>query len=715
MRPDLRSVLELEREAVRRGEKSFDDFGLQRAYSVLELKTVVDNGIDQRMMEGIATTPTTDRMGDIVESSGAVFQVPFPLLWQHDSKQPVGWVTFAKALKEGIPYKAQWADAGIADFIDNAWKLVKAKLVRAVSIGFRPLEWKWIDEEDFTNLGIHFLKWEWMELSAVTIPANMDATISNIKSLDHFRTASRLAAHGIPPANVVRSSVVRTNVVTPAEVRGAAQPTQPKGTGTMKTNAEQIASYEAKRAANLARISELMGKSSDDGATLSTAEAEEYETLKGEMTSIDSHIKRLKEYSKMMLGAAEPVDVKANGGGGARGDDGLGAHGTPASSNQPVRSNDDGRVRGMRQNDNLAKGTAFVRYVMLLARSKGNHMQAMEWAREFDSSTPQVRQAFEAYVRMGMVQRAPVAPGTTTDPTWAGPLVQLQPMASEFIEYLYPMTILGRIDGFRRVPFNIKMPRQTSSGTAQWVGQGAAKPVGKIDFDLVSLGFAKVASIIVLTKDLVKFSSPSAEAVCRTDMAEAISQFLDISFIDPSVAAVPNVSPASVTHNAVKVPSSGNDIESIVSDVNEIFAEFSDNNVSPMGAYWVMNPRTAQAIGTLRTALGVFSYPTISIAGGTFMGLPVITSNNVKISPDTSRHAYAVLLKPSEILLADDGGVNVDLSEEASLEMSSTPTGGAQQLVSLWQQNLVGIRAEQYINWEPRRPHVVVVWDDLHF
>ena len=49
------------------------------------------------------------------------------------------------------------------------------------------------------------------------------------------------------------------------------------------------------------------------------------------------------------------------------------------------------------------------------------------------------------------------------------------------------------------------------------------------------------------------------------------------------------------------------------------------------------------------------------------------------------------------------GGVSIDMSNEASVQMDDAPSGGAQSLVSLWQNNLVGIRAEQYINWAPRR------------
>lgn len=39
---------------------------------------------------GTASTPTTDRMGDVVEPMGAKFKTPMPLLWQHESDKPVG-------------------------------------------------------------------------------------------------------------------------------------------------------------------------------------------------------------------------------------------------------------------------------------------------------------------------------------------------------------------------------------------------------------------------------------------------------------------------------------------------------------------------------------------------------------------------------------------------------------------------------------------------
>jgi HK97 family phage prohead protease len=153
---------------------------MDRAYSLLDIKSISE---DERVIEGIASTPTPDRMGDVVEPMGAKFALPMPLLWQHDAGQPIGHVEFAKPTKSGIPFKARLAQTDepgtLKDRLDEAWQSIKLGLVRAVSIGFRSLEYSRMDTG-----GLRFLEWEWLELSAVTIPANGDATINTIKSID---------------------------------------------------------------------------------------------------------------------------------------------------------------------------------------------------------------------------------------------------------------------------------------------------------------------------------------------------------------------------------------------------------------------------------------------------------------------------------------------------------------------------------------------------
>jgi HK97 family phage prohead protease len=165
-----------------------------RAYSVLEIKSV-DEG--KRVIRGIATTPTVDRVGDIIDPLGVKFTNPMAFLWQHRHDQPIGQVKFDKPSKNGINFEAEIASTDepgtLKDRLDEAWQSIKMGLVRAVSIGFRPIEYAFMD-----NGGIRFSETEVYELSAVTIPANSDALITTIKSLD---AAARHEA-GIPDPEI---------------------------------------------------------------------------------------------------------------------------------------------------------------------------------------------------------------------------------------------------------------------------------------------------------------------------------------------------------------------------------------------------------------------------------------------------------------------------------------------------------------------------------
>lgn len=153
---------------------------MNRAYSLLQIKEMDD---DLRVITGMASTPQPDRMGDIVEPMGAQFAKEIPLLWQHKHDSPVGIAEFGKPTKAGIPFKATVAriveDGKLKEMTDMAWQAVKAKLVKGVSIGFRPLSYEYLDQG-----GVRFSESEIYELSLVTIPANAEATIQTIKSAD---------------------------------------------------------------------------------------------------------------------------------------------------------------------------------------------------------------------------------------------------------------------------------------------------------------------------------------------------------------------------------------------------------------------------------------------------------------------------------------------------------------------------------------------------
>jgi hypothetical protein len=98
------------------------------------------------------------------------------------------------------------------------------KLVRGVSIGFRAIEYAWMDDG-----GIRFIERSARAL-LVTIPANADATIQSIKSID----APLLAATGKQPKDSDRPTP-------PAPGKKSTHRESPGGQDDEEDHAEQIA------------------------------------------------------------------------------------------------------------------------------------------------------------------------------------------------------------------------------------------------------------------------------------------------------------------------------------------------------------------------------------------------------------------------------------------------------------------------------------------
>src|SRR5699024_6372052 len=248
---------------------------IKRAYSLLEVKSYDE---EKREITGVATTPSTDSYGDIVESEGAVFDLPIPLLWQHSHDKPIGHVTAARVKGDRIEVTAKLArvdEAGsLRDRLEEAWQSIKHGLVRGLSIGFKPIEWEPIET------GIKFTKWAWLELSAVTIPANEEASIELVRAASGHK-----APHGrVRPGSV--SLAIEENGM---------------------NISEQIAALKEKRDANRRRMESLAKAAADEGRTMDDAEGEEYDGLSAENKTVERDLTRLSQLEERSVESARPV------------------------------------------------------------------------------------------------------------------------------------------------------------------------------------------------------------------------------------------------------------------------------------------------------------------------------------------------------------------------------------------------------------------------
>lgn len=462
----------------------------------------------------------------------------------------------------------------------------------------------------------------------------------------------------------------------------------------MKSISEQISALEASRAAKSARMEDIMQKAMEEERSPDDAEKEEFDELEIEVKDIDSSLRRLHTIEKMREKTAEPVDGKPNGG-------------------KP--SYGQARVRDVE----VDPGIRFARVMKVKAISYLTHADPIRIAEKMYGSDRQVVECI----------KADVVGATTDGPTWAGPLVQTDGPFADFAEWLRPQTILGKfgtggIPALRRVPFRVGLVGQTSGGAGYWVGESQPKPLTKFDFSRTTMTPLKVANITVLSEEVIRDSSPSAETIVRDQLAAALTERLDSDFIDPAQTAVSGVAPASITNGITPIPSSGQQIAAIREDIRALLASFVEANNPPTSGVFIMSSLHALALSILQNPLGQTEFPTISMAGGSLFGMPVIVSQHV---PDVSAGGYVILVNASDIYFADEGGIRVDVSREASLQMDDAPTntpnalGASPQtitetsMVSLWQTNNVGFRAERTVNWMRRRDSGVAVLSGVNW
>lgn len=442
----------------------------------------------------------------------------------------------------------------------------------------------------------------------------------------------------------------------------------------MATIAERLAEFRAKRQSTLEQKNAVITKATvEEGRTFDEHEEEQIKGFDADLSSLDKTIATLEVHEKSQIAQAKPV--------------------TPVAGQGAVVIQGSGPISVVR---NVPPGTAFTRYCQALALSKGNLVQASVLAENHFKDTPEV----------STVLKTAVNAGTTTSTTWASPLVQYQDMVSEFIELLRPMTILGRLDSVRRVPFNIRIPRQTSGSTGAFTGEGSPTPVRELAFDNITLPWAKASTIVVITAELAKLGNPSAEALVRQDLLDGMAQYLDKRLVDPAYPGVANVSPASLTNGVTPTQASGATLAALDQNVRTLMTTFADNELSLLTGVWVMSASLAIRLSMMRTNQDTKAFPELSVKGGTFYGLPVIVSNNVTGSGSPGDQ-FLLLIDQREVLLADDGQMDIDVSAEASVQMNDAPSAGAQSLVSLWQNGLLGLKCDRWIYWTKRRAQAV--------
>ena len=243
---------------------------------------------------------------------------------------------------------------------------------------------------------------------------------------------------------------------------------------------------------------------------------------------------------------------------------------------------------------------------------------------------------------------------------------------------------------------------QDGAFTGYFTGQSKAIKVSKGDFSTTSTIPYKAAGLTVVSNEWLRNATPDGLSLVGEGLRKAVALAIDSLFL--SATGISNgVSPAGILNGTSAVSSNGGDAQSIATDIKALFAPFITAKNTAGGFYWVMTPTIALALSLMKNALGQPEYPTLTPQGGTFMGYPVVTGDNMGTTD-------IILIKPSDVWRIGDLGATLSISTEAMIEQADDPTGATDTpvaatnyMVSMFQEDSTAIKVVRPVSWGKRR------------
>ena len=258
------------------------------------------------------------------------------------------------------------------------------------------------------------------------------------------------------------------------------------------------------------------------------------------------------------------------------------------------------------------------------------------------------------------------------DATAGGFLVPTQ-FSNEVIELLRAQSVVRRL-GAKIVQMptgTMKFPKIATGASAAYIGENVNIGKSEETFGQLTLTFKKLAVLTPISNDLLRYSSPSADAIVRDDLVSSMATKEDSTFIR---GAGTDATPKGLLNWCVadqKIAANGTvNLANITDDLGQLVVKLKNADIPLITPGWIMAPRTEQKLATIQNANGVFAFRD-EVINGTLWGWPIGTTTNVPITLDATgagndNESEVYLVDFSQVLIGESQSLLVDSSQEAA-------------------------------------------------
>jgi HK97 family phage major capsid protein/HK97 family phage prohead protease len=636
--------------------------------------------------EFVLSDSSIDRMGDVVEASGwdlKNFRAHPIALFNHDRGQVIG--KWADVRIEGgqLRGRLELAAEGTSQLVDTVRKLTKQKILRAVSVGFRPIERQPLTKDASRDFGpFRFTKAELLECSLVSVPANANA-LAIARELPRELISEifrKSASEEFEGARVVHAKLGKP----PVETRMTMQ---------IETISQKIQAEQQNLSILRDSLNELAAKEELDAEDRKRYEEDLPKQIEEVRRRLEAHrrVERslVDDAGPSMMPQQQPQQELL----------------PPLKASNSTLPEHDGRKLFAIPKRRVEDGEYVARALAI-------------WTKQHVTKDPFekiLREGYQNDEKTNVVLRAAVNPAMTTVATWAAELVQTSNV--DFLDRLIPNFVYPQLKamgvsytfgnaGVLKIPVRANTP--TLAGA--WVGEGAAKPVKRASFSTVSLTPTKLAVISTFSEEMATYGMPSIEGIIRQAMSDDTGIALDTYLIDNVAGSATR--PPGLLNGVTPITASAATpaTAAMVADLKALVGAITAAGGGGRGPIAIlMNPAQALSLSFAQTTTGDFLFSDPAEAGSKF-GVRFIVSATVPagrlIAVDAADFATASSDVP-RFAVSTEATLHEEDTNPLALGTTGSPNTVAAPMRSLFQTDAVAIRMSLYVSWVMRRASMV--------
>ena len=245
--------------------------------------------------------------------------------------------------------------------------------------------------------------------------------------------------------------------------------------------------------------------------------------------------------------------------------------------------------------------------------------------------------------------------------------------ASEIIDVLRARTVMRRmgVPTIQMSTGTFNIPKITTGSTGYYIGENTNITKSELKTGSIQLTFKKLAALVPVSNDLLRYSQPSADVIIRNDVVRALQSREDQAFIrDDGTAGTPKglryqINLGTNLINATNAVA----LASVTTDLGRCILLLQEANIPLSRPGWLMAPRTLHYLMTVQNSSGFFVYRD-ELLRGTLWGYPYATTTTIPITQmnvgATADESEVYFGDFDEAILGESMNLLVDASQEAA-------------------------------------------------